>query len=107
MKLVIEEKEFEFVANGSFMKKYQELFKENLIMALYHLSQEKDCFTCAKLIYAGINTEVSFDDWLNSFDSPIFTINVMDSVMEYLTRVTTPTVESLSKEETDVKKKIA
>lgn len=105
MIIKLEDKTYTFKANGRFMKKYQEIFNENLILALYKMTTEKDVFTCAKLIYAGIEEEKSFDDWLDSFESPIFALPVMDEIMEYLTRTTEPTVENKVPSNTVKKKK--
>lgn len=107
----LENREYELKANGSFMKKYQETFKENMIQALYKCSQEKDIYTCSKLLYCAIDEEQSFDDWLNSFETPLFIITEMDNILEYLIRSVQPTVapekDPNKKEESDdVKKKI-
>ena len=104
MKIKLENREYDFKANGRFMKKYQDTFKENLILALYKVSTEKDIYTCAKIIYCGIDEELSFEDWLDSYESPLFTLGAMDTVMEYITRSIEPTVESKG-EKSDLKKK--
>ena len=103
MKLVLENREYDFKANGYFLKKYQETFPDDTFMkAIVKLFNEKDVYSCARLIYCGINEEMSFDEWLNSFQSPIFCLDSTDKIGEYLTRKINPTVESKGE---DLKKK--
>ncbi len=104
MKLILENREFEFKANGRFMKTYQEKFGENIIMALYKMSAERDPLAAAQIVYCGITTDLTFDQWLDTFESPIFILDVVDTVMEYITNASAPTVESKG-EESGVKKK--
>lgn len=109
MKVKLENREYELVANGKFMKKYQETFNENMIMALYKCSQEKDIYTASKLTYCAINEDKSFDEWLDSFETPLFLINEMDNIITFLIRSIEPTVEAkedpTEKKEEDPKKK--
>ena len=93
MKVKLENREYELLANGRFMKKYQETFGENMVMALYKCTQEKDILTCAKLTYCAINEEMSFDEWLDSFETPLFILTEMDEIVNYLVRSIEPTVE--------------
>ena len=106
MKVKLENREYEFVANGRFLMRYQELFKENLVVALYKVVMEKDPLTCAKILYCGINESKSFEDWIDTFETPLFILEKMDAIYEYVTRSIQPTVESKapSKEESDEKK---
>lgn len=105
MKVKLENREYEFVANGRFLLKYQEMFKENLVVALYKVAMEKDPLTCAKMVYCGINEEKSFEEWVESFETPLFILNEMDRVYEYIARSIQPTVEGKSTgEESDEKK---
>lgn len=105
----LENRKYTFKANGSFMKKYQETFKENMMLALYKCTQEKDVYTCAKLLYCGIQEEMSFDEWLDSFETPLFLLTEMDSILEYIVRSVEPTVQAEEdpdkKEGEDSKKK--
>lgn len=94
MKITLEGREYELKANGRFMKKYQDTFKENMIVGLYRMTKDRDILACTQLIYCAIEEEKTFDEWLDSFESPIFSLGVMDTVMEYLTRSVEPTVES-------------
>lgn len=94
MKVKLENREYEFVANGKFLLKYQELFKENLVVALYKVAMEKDPLTCAKILYSGINEDKSFEDWIDTFETPLFILNEMDKIYEYVTRSIQPTVEA-------------
>lgn len=94
MKIRLENREYELKANGSFMKKYQETFNENMIMALYKCTQEKDIYTCSKLIYCAIGEEMSFEEWLDSFETPLFVVTEMDKVIEYFIRSVEPTVKA-------------
>lgn len=108
MKVKLENREYELNANGSFMKKYQETFNENMIMALYKCSQEKDVYTCSKLTYCAINEEMPFDEWLDSFETPLFILTEMENILEYLIRSVEPTVKpngESNNEETPKKKK--
>lgn len=106
MKVKLENREYEFVANGKFLLRYQELFKENLVIALYKVAMEKDPLTCAKILYCGINESKSFEDWIDTFETPLFILEKMDEIYEYVTRSIQPTVASNapSKEESDEKK---
>lgn len=105
MKIKLENREYEFVANGKFLLKYQESFNENLVVALYKVAMEKDPLTCAKIVYCGINEEQPFEEWIDSFETPLFILNEMDSVYEYVTRSIKPSVESKQKpSESDEKK---
>lgn len=111
MKVKFENREYELKANGSFMKKYQENFNESVILALYKCSQEKDIFTCSKLCYCAIDESLSFDEWLDSFETPMFILPEMDNIIGYLIRSTQPTVEAkkdpnVKESEEDLKKKI-
>ena len=104
MKVKLENREYEFVANGRFLMRYQELFKENLVVALYKVAMEKDVLTCAKMVYCGIEEEKSFEDWVGSFETPLFVLNEMDKVYEYITRSIQPTVDTKATGEADEKK---
>ena len=108
MKVKLENKEYELKANGAFMKKYQELFNENMIMALYKCSQEKDVYTASKLTYCAIDEEKSFDEWLDSFETPLFLIAEMDNIISFLIRSIEPSVapkEDLTQTTDESKKK--
>lgn len=102
----LEEREFELKANGAFMKKYQDTFHENVIQALYKSMQEKDILTCAQLTYCAIQTDMTFDEWIDSFETPLFILKEMDNIHAFLIRSIEPTVKpTQSKEETDSSKK--
>lgn len=105
MKIKLENREYELKANGAFMKKYQETFNENMIIALYKCTQEKDVYTCAKLTYCAIEEEMEFDEWINSFEAPLFILPKMEKIIEYLTRECNPTVENKYKQDEQSKKK--
>ena len=107
MKVKLEKREYELNANGAFMKKYQDTFNENMIIALYKCTQEKDVYTCAKLTYCAIDEDLSFDEWLESFETPLFIMEEMDKIIEYLIRSVEPTVqptEDNTKEDNSKKK---
>lgn len=104
MKVKLENREYDFVANGKFLLKYQELFKENLVVALYKVAMEKDPLTCAKIFYSGIQEEMPFEEWLDSFETPLFILNEMDRIYEYVTRSLEPTVKANGTEKSDEKK---
>ncbi len=94
MKVKLENREYELKATGRFLLKYKEVFNENAMMALYKVAQDRDALECAKLIYCGINETMPFEEWLDSFESPLFILPVMDSVLEYMLRSTKPTVDN-------------
>lgn len=96
MKIKLENREYELQVNGMFMKKYQETFKENMIMALYKCTQEKDPLACAQLTYCAIQEELPFDEWLNSFEKPLFILDEMDNILNYLVTGIEPSVEAKS-----------
>lgn len=89
----LENREFDLNANGAFMKKYQELFKEDVIQALYKSMQEKNILTCAQLTYCAIKTDLTFDEWLDSFETPLFILQEMDNIHTFLIRSVEPTVK--------------
>lgn len=103
----LENREYELKANGRFMKKYQETFNESLMTAMYKCSVQKDLYECAKLCYCAIeDLDMTFEEWLDSFETPMFMLGSMDQVFEFLTRDCKPTVEAEKKEESkDSKKK--
>lgn len=110
MKIKLENREYDLRANGRFMKKYQETFNENMIVALYKCTQEKDVYTCAKLTYCAIEEDMPFDEWLDDFETPLFLLPEMDNIIQFLVRSTDPTVKAESdpehEEKNDGKKKI-
>lgn len=105
MKITLEDREYELKANGSFMKKYQDTFKENLMISLFKGMQEKDIYECSKVTYCAIGEETPFEEWLDSFDTPMFILPVMDKIYEYLVRSFTPTVDPKQTEQENLKKK--
>ena len=109
MKIVLENREFEIRANGYFMKKYQEAFeKSNFAIDLFRAIRTSNMLLIAQLTYCAIqNCSLSFDEWLNSFETPCFINSERDRILEYLTRDTKPTVEPEKQEsnEQDSKKK--
>ena len=104
MKITLENREYEIKANGGFMRKYQETFKENLMHSLYKGMQEKDIYECAKVTYCAIGVDEPFEEWLDSFETPMFILPQMDKIYEYLVRSFTPTVEPKESKE-NIKKK--
>lgn len=102
MKAKLENREYELKANGAFMKKYQETFGENMIVALYKCIQEQDIYTVSKLTYCAITEELPpFDEWLDSFETPLFIIQEMQNIIMFLAR----SVESTVKPKEDPTKK--
>lgn len=98
MKVKLENREYDINANGKFMLKYQETFNENMIIALYKCTQEKDILTCAKLTYCAIDEDMPFEEWLASFETPLFILTEMDSIIDYLVRSVEPTVSTTASE---------
>ena len=94
MKIKLEEREYELKANGAFMKKYQETFNENMIVALYKCTQEQDIYTASKLTYCAIDEEMPFDEWIESFESPLFLMPEMNNIIGFLVRKTKATVDA-------------
>lgn len=107
MKVKLENREYELKANGAFMKKYQETFGENMIVALYKCIQEQDIYTVAKMTYCAIQEELpSFDEWIDSFETPLFIIQEMQNIIMFFTRSVKSTVKPKEQpEEKDAKKK--
>lgn len=107
MRIKLEDREYTLKANGAFMKKYQDLFGENIIIALYKCTQEQDIYTASKLTYCAINEDMSFEEWLDSFETPLFLITEMNKIIEYLARHVEPTVKLKGSDEvgSEVKKK--
>lgn len=104
MKIKLENREYEFVANGKFLLKYQETFNENLVIALYKVAMEKDPLTCAKIFYCGIKEDKPFEEWIDSFETPLFILEQMDNIYEYVTRSLEPTVKAKENGDSDEKK---
>ena len=103
MKITIEGREFELSANGRFLQKFCKVFEENLTLVLYNAVQKRDPYAIAKLMFCAIDEENTFEEWLDSFKSPLFILPVQDKVIEYLFAETKPTVDS--KDSEDSKKK--
>lgn len=95
MKITIEGRDFELKADGYLMKKYQEKFKETLVMGIYKVTTQKDILACARIIYCSADIEESFDEWLKSFKSPLFVLDVMSEVIEFIVNGTDPTVKPI------------
>lgn len=104
MKLTIEGRELNLSANGRFLQKYCKVFEENLTITLYNALNKSDPYALAKILYCAIEGEErSFDEWLESFKSPLFIIPYMEKIQRFIVAETTPTVES--KGDDDSKKK--
>lgn len=93
MKIKLENREYDFNANGRLLLKYQENFNENLVIGLYKVAMEKDPLTCAKILYSGIEEDKPFEEWIDSFETPLFILEQMDTIYEYVTRSLEPTVK--------------
>lgn len=104
MKITIEGREFNLSANGRFMQKYCKLFEENLTLTLYNALEKRDMYSIAKLMYCAINEEKSFDEWLDSFNSPLFLVNHMDEVLTFIVEGTKPTIENKDNKSSKKKK---
>ena len=100
MKVVLEGREFNIEANGSFFLRYSRLFHGNLFKDLYSALKERDMLITAQLIFASITPtpEETFEEWLNSFETPFFFFAESQNILEYLMRDATPTVEGKEKE---------
>lgn len=109
MKIKIESQEFEIKANGYFMKKYYDLFHANMMADLLRASVQKDPLATAQLTYCAIVEEKrTFEEWLNSFETPTFITEVSAKVLDYLIRDTKATVEpkeTVKAEDSSKKKK--
>ena len=97
MKVKLENREYELKANGRFLLKYRDTFGQNAVADLYKCLAEKDVVLCEMLTYCAINETMSFEEWLDSFETPLFVLPVMEDVIEYLVRSVNPTVESNTK----------
>lgn len=97
MKVKLEGREYELKANGRFLLKYQEIFKANAVVDLYKSISEKDLLLTEKLTYCAINEELSFEEWLDSFETPLFLMPYMDSILEYLIVGVDPSVKAEKK----------
>lgn len=106
MKIKLENREYELKANGSFMKKYQETFGENMIIALYKCIQEQDIYTVTKLTYCAIVEDLPpFDEWIDSFETPLFLIQEMQNIIVFLSRSVESTVKPKEDSNKQIKKK--
>jgi len=107
MKVILEGREFELKANGYFMKKYHQEFKSNMMTDLALAAQKADSMKLAQLTYCAIqDCDMSFDEWLNSFETPCFIRpEVANKVLTYLARDTEPTVAPVESGSKSSKKK--
>ena len=105
MKLTIEGREFELSANGRFIQKYCKVFDESITPTLYNAFEKNDLYSVAKLMYCAIDEEKSFDEWLDSFNSPLFLLKDMHKVINFLVSETQPTVEAKGDKNSSKKKK--
>lgn len=106
MKVKLENREYELKANGKFMLKYQQTFHENMITALYKAFNEKDALICCQLTYCAIDETRPFDEWMDSFETPLFILQEMNNILEYLIREVEPTVNPKQVEEEPKKKEM-
>lgn len=97
-------KEYELSCDGRFLRDYQRLFKSNLISDLYMATQKCDLLITAQLFYVAAKIETPFDEWLSSFENPLFILPLHAELATFFLKATTPTVE-LKGDEKDVKKK--
>lgn len=97
MKVKLENREYELKANGRFLLKYKELFNENAVADLYKCVNEHDVVLVQMLTYCAIDEQMSFDEWLDSFETPLFILPCMEEIIEYLVRSVNPTVEPKNK----------
>ena len=104
MKVKLENREYELKANGRFLLKYQEKFNGNAILDLYKCAAQKDVVAFMRLVYCGIDEEMSFEDWCDSFETPFFILPIMDEALEYFVRSVNPTVESKGSSSSNEKK---
>lgn len=95
MKIVLEGREYELEANGSFLLRYSRLFHRNLFTDLYTAMKERDPLISAQLMFASITPapEETFEEWMNSFETPLFMFAEIEKVLNFLMRDATPTVE--------------
>lgn len=105
MKIVLEGREYELKANGAFVLNYKKFFNGNAITELYNASQNRDLLAVAKLTYCAISPQLeeSFEDWLNSFETPLFLASASQDILAYLFRDGTPTVENNDLKKTEKK----
>lgn len=94
MKITIEGREFNLSANGRFIQKYCKIFDESITLTLWNAFEKKDLYAVAKLMYCAIDEEKSFDEWLDSFNSPLFLLKHVDTIINFLVEETQPTVEA-------------
>lgn len=97
MLVKLENREYELKANGRFILKYQQTFNRNAVTDLYKCLNEKDVLICQRLTYCAINEETPFEEWLDSFETPMFVLPYMEDIVEYLVRSVNPTVQSNTK----------
>lgn len=93
LELELEGKKYTLKANGYFMKKYNDIFKRNVIVDAYLALEKKDMLCLAQLTYCAIeNIEPTFNEWLTSFENPFFLLNSFDDILNFLMQGMSPTV---------------
>lgn len=97
MKVKLENREYELRANGRFLLKYKETFNQNAVADLYKCTTEHDIVLAQMLTYCAIDEEKPFEEWLESFETPLFILPVMEEIIGYLVRSVNPTVEPKNK----------
>lgn len=95
MKIELEGREYNLEANGSFLLRYSRLFHRNLFTDLYSAMKERDPLMIAQLLFASISPapEETFEEWLNSFETPLFMFSQAESILNFLMRDAEPTVK--------------
>lgn len=85
------------------MKKYQQEFKTSMMLDLAISAQGNDYLRLAQLTYSAIvGIECSFDEWLNSFETPCFIRpEIASDILNYLARETEPTVAPIENEDSE------
>lgn len=106
MKINLNNQDYELQANGRFMLDYQHYFKSNVIQDMYQATNEYDMLKMAQLVYisSGLK-DISFEEWLSSFDSPFFLLPYMADLTVFFLNRMKPTVDSKSKGKSVKKKK--
>lgn len=93
LNLELEGKKYTLKTNGYFMKKYNDLFKRNVIVDVYLVLERKDMLVLSQLTYCAIeDIDISFDEWLASFENPFFLLNSFNDIQEFLLQGMEPTV---------------
>lgn len=104
-KFALNGEEYELYCDGLFLKDYQSTFKSNLITDIYEATAKSNLLKMAQLFYVAARIKKPFDEWLSSFENPLFILPLQADLTLFFLTATKPTVE-IKSDQKNLKKKM-